>query len=382
MPAATLALLLLAFPISAAFPAAEGERLSWDFSSPGQAAGWTGEGIQSSGIRDGRLQILGGEQAQILFPPGLSFHPEKNRYLKIRFKTSSPRYLQILWESRVIPGEIARLTLPPSMDGNFHSRWIDLSESRRWSGEILRMALVFMGKPGWIEIDSIEVGPFDFGQYLSDQWREFALPRGLTLGTINFLSSPPLCNRPFIVWLNILAGIAFLAGGFFYLRVRREERGRVVVRLGIALLVIWIVYDLRETYTQYRTAEEIYRSYVEPPPEKKTFPPLGDFYRFVDFCRQHVPAGAVFKLLPEPFWPFDCRLKYFLYPAWVESDATASYFGDRPPKYRIVYQAPSIVHDAASGSLRSRDGKTIYAKKGRLIARYDPNSFIYLVEKE
>jgi hypothetical protein len=381
MPGKIILLLLLSLSSPAAFAAGE-ERLAWDFATPGQASGWTGEGIQTSGIRDGRLQILGGEQAQLLFPPRLSFQPEDNRYLKIRFKSSSPRYLQVLWETLDVPGEIARLSVPPSPDGNFRTRWIDLSQSRRWKGEIPRLALVFSGQPGWIEIDSIEIGPFDFGQYLSDQWSEFVMPRGLTLGTINYLVSPSLFNRPFIVWLNIIAGIAILGGGIAYLRARREEKARAVVRLGVALLIVWIVYDARETWTQFRTAEDIYRSYVAPPPEKKTFPPLGDFYRFVDFCRKYVPAEAVFKLLPEPFWPFDCRLKYFLLPSWVETETTAAYFSGRLPKYRIVYQSPRIVFDPVSGSLKSRDGKTVYAKKGRLIARYDPQSFIYLVEQE
>ena len=66
----------------------------------------------------------------------------------------------------------------------------------------------------------------------------------------------------------------------------------------------------------------------------------------------------------------------------METETTEAYFGDRLPKYRIVYQSPLIVYDPASGSLQSRDGKTIYAPKGRLVARYDPQSFIYLVEKE
>jgi len=381
MPKTIIFLLLLSLSCPEALAAGQ-ERLAWDFSTPGQAAGWTGEGIQTSGIRDGRLQIFGGEQAQLLFPPRLSFRPEDNRYLKIRFKTSSPRYLQILWESRDLPGEIARLSVPPSVDGNFHTRWVDLSQSRRWKGEIPRLALAFSGQPGWIEIDSIEIGPFDFGQYLSDQWSEFVMPRGLTLGTINYLGSPPLFGRPFIVWMNIIAGIAILGGGIAYLRALRDEKARAVVRLGVVLLIVWIVYDTRETWTQYRTAEGIYRTYVEPPPENKTFPPLGDFYRFVDFCRKHVPAEAVFKLLPAPFWPFDCRLKYFLLPAWVETETTEAYFGDSLPKYRIVYRSPLIVFDPASGRLQSRDGKTVYAKKGRVIARYDAQSFIFEVEEE
>ncbi len=375
-------LLLSILLFSPAAQAAGEKRLAWDFSSPGAAAGWTGEGIQTSGIRAGRLRILGGEQIQLLFPSGLSFHPEENRYLKIRFKTSSPRYLQVLWETRDVPGEIARLSVPPSPDANLHTRWVDLSRSRRWRGEIPRLALVFSGQPGWIEIDSIEIGPFGLGEYLSEQWGEFVQPRGLTLGTINFLASPPIFNRPFAVWLNLAAGIAILAGGISCLRARREDKARAVVRLGIALLALWIAFDLRETWTQFRTAEDIYVNYVAPPPEKKTFPPLGDFYRFVDFCRRHVPAGSLFKLLPEPFWPFDCRLKYFLRPAWVETEATASYFGPAVPRYRIVYQSSQIVFEPGTGRLLSRDGKTVYARKGRLVARSDPQSFIYLVEEE
>ncbi|MFH1038056.1 MAG: hypothetical protein V1789_05240 [PVC group bacterium] len=362
--------------------AASPDFLSWDFSDPGQIKNWTGEGIEASRIERGAFQFLGGERVQLVFPPGLNIAAEKNPCLRIRLRTFSPRIAQVFWVPRAPVRQIPAITLPQYFDRHFHSYWIDLADSLDWIGTIDRMGIVFGGNPGWIEIDSIEVRPFSLSDYLADQWREFWLPRSLHLGTINSLNSPRLFNKPFISWLNRLAVLVLLIGAILYYKASKANRIKIAARIGLAILALWIIYDVRETFSQFKIVEEIYQSYVKPPPEEKTFPALGDFYHFVEFCRKHIPDDAIFELLPYPYWPFDCRLKYFLYPARMEMEVGRSYFGKSWPKYFIVYQAPGIIFDSSSGRLMIQDGKTVFSEKGSLVARYDSGSFIYKVEKE
>ena len=114
------------------------------------------------------------------------------------------------------------------------------------------------------------------------------------------------------------------------------------------MLIIWVLYDIRETYSQFKIGQEIYESYVRPPPARKTFPVLGDFYRFVSFCRSNIPRDSVFQLLPQPDWRFDCRLKYYLYPSWEKSKLAENF---HRPKYFITYRAPFIRFDPSSRRL-------------------------------
>ena len=367
--------LLFLLPASAA-----GRELSWDFRDRGGLRDWKGEGIKAGGIKAGVLMIAGGEKVTLTSPPGLRIKAAGNPYLRIRLRTNSPRVAQFYWIPAADGQGWPALTFQPARDGRFHTYRLDLSRSPDWSGEIRRFGLIFQGRPGLIEIDSITLGPFSLGRYLADQWTEFRLPRRLTPGTINSLNSPRLFGGLFIGWLLKIAFLAVLIGLFFYLRAAGRQKIKVISRAGLVLLALWIVYDIRETYSEVTVGREIYQSYLQPPPGQKSFPVLGDFYRFVDFCRGAVPRKAVFQLLPQPFWPFDCRLKYFLYPSWIESEKTGAYVKRGYPFYYIVYRAPFIRFDPSSRTLVRQSDHARLTPPGKITARYNPDSFVFKVD--
>ncbi len=360
--------------------AASSDTISWDFSDSGQLSGWKGEGIEASRVEGGMLQLRGGERIQLAFPPGLHIPAEKNPYLRIRLRILSPRIAQVFWFPEAPGREIPVLPVQLDFDRRFHTYWVDLADSLDWIGTIDRMGLAFGGKPGWIEIDSIDLGPFSLSTYLADQWHEFWLPRLLHPGTINSLNGPRFFNKPFVSWLNRLAVLVFLIGAVLYYKTGKNKRARIVARTGLVILALWVIYDVRETYSQFKIEEEIQRVYAKPPLDLKTFPALGDFYRLVEFCRKKIPEESVFRLLPEPYWPFDCRIKYYLYPRHIETDKTRSFYGVTLPRYYIVYNAPGLTYDSTRGQIVDGTGQA-YTGKGKIIARYNKDSFIFLEEQ-
>ena len=371
-------ILILLIPGSFALSAST-DSLSWEFNTPEGIKGWRGEGIEGSRVQDGIFQIMGMEQFRLISPPHLGISVQDDPYLRIRFLFRSPRYLRVFWQPRSGKPVLVPEVIQPLFDRNFHTSWIHLANKLEYRDTIEQLGLIFGGRPGWVEIDSIEILPFSLSRYLLDQWSEFMAPRRLHPGAINSLQSPRLFNKSFISWINKLALIVLLIGIILYYKSAKNNRARIAVRTGLVILVFWIVYDLRDTYSQFKIVEEVHQAYVKPPPEAKTFPALGDFYRLVQFCREVIPEDAVFQLLPKPYWPFDCRIKYYLYPRHMESEKTKSFYGDNVPRYYIIYNDPQLTFDPDREQILDRTGKAI-SKKGKVIARYNRDSFIFLEE--
>ena len=371
-------ILLLLIPISFSLSAST-DFFSWEFTTPEDIKDWRWEGVEGSRVQGGIFQVMGREQFLLISPPNLGIPVKDDPYLRIRFLFRSPRYLKVFWQPRSGKPVLVPELIQPLFDRNFHTSWIPLTEKLEYRDTIEQLRLIFGGRPGWVEIDSIEILPFSFGRYLQDQWSEFLTPRRLHPGTINSLNSPSFFNQTLISWCNKLALLILIIGAILYFRAK-SNRIKMATLVGVAILIVWVIYDIRDTYSQYKIAQEIYQSYIKPPPEEKTFPALGDFYQFVSFCRQEIPAEAIFRLLPLGCWPYDCRLKYFIYPRYEESEKTESFFGDELPMYFIVYNTPQLTYDSNREQIVDTNGKT-YTKKGKVIARYNRNSFIFLEEK-
>ena len=331
-------------------------------------------------IRGGAFRIFGKEELKLVSPTGLNIPVEKNPYLRIRLRCQSLRYLRVFWQgSEGKPILSLRVIQTPFDKKHFHTYWIPLAKSPEQKGKVERVGLFFGGRPGWIEIDSLSVCPFSLKEYMRDQWREFLLPGSLHPATINSLGSPGLFNRPFISWLNGLAIIISVIGGIFYFKAGGRQKVKTAAGVGLALLALWIIYDIRETYSQYQMVEEVYRSYVRPPPGEKTFPGLGDFYRFVDLCRETIPEDGCYHFHPYPDWPYDCRIHYFLYPRRIMSSTWVNVIEGEDIPYHVVYGNPGVRHDAASGRLRR--GDSCISRPGRIVAAFDEDSFIFLEDR-
>lgn len=376
-----IALVLLAFSPHLSVHAGEAGYPAWDFKDPGDLKGWVGEGIRASGIDGEAFILIGEEKVQLRFPPGLVIDSEKNNYLRIRLRIYSSRLIQIFWATQRSGKQLPAIPFHPHLDQHFHTYWIDLSESLEWIGRIDMMGLAFFGQPGRLEIDSIEIRPFSISLYLLDQWHEFWLPRSLHLGTINSLSSPYIGGRSLVSMLNLLAVIVLIIGAAFYFRSSRLSRRQIIISVGSIILGFWMVYDIRETYSQFQIAVEINRTHVKPPSEEKTYPSLGNFLNFVGFCEKHLPQYTQYHFYRE--WPYDTRIKYFLYPRRINCDASSQIISGQPIPYHVVYQNPLVKYDPLDHRLRyNLSGEEfIISKPGKIIATFDPNSFIFLEER-
>ncbi len=350
---------------------------SWDFRDNGQLAGWNWEGIEASRIAGGTFQFLGGERAQLLFPRGLNLAAGDNPRLRIRFRTFSPRYVQVFWFPRHPVGQVPTAEVPAPYDSNFHTQWVDLSASLDWIGTIDRMGLFFGGHPGWVEIDSIEIRPFSLGAYVADQWGEFWLPRHLNLGMINSLSSPRIGRHSLISILNLLALTAAVIGFAAGWRRAPARRRRIAAVTGAVLLGLWVVYDLRETYGQFTVVREINRSYLQPPAGQKTFPALGDYYQLTALIERTIPPESQYHFYQG--WPFDCRLMYSVYPRRINCDASSNIFNGRPLPYHVVYRSPEVTYEPSTRRLlyRGPDDGFYLSPPGKIIGRLGEGSFIF-----
>ncbi len=350
------------------------------FQSAADFAAWRGEGIEAGGPGPGGLQVRGGAEFRLFSPPGLGIPAAGKPYLRIRLRPFSPRYLRVFWlDGAGRPVLVPKLVQPPR-DRQLHTFWIPLAQNAEHRGTLESLGLFFGGSPGWVEIESVEIRPLSLSTYLRDQGREFLLQRPLNLATINGLTSPRLFGVNLAYYLNLAAAMVILGGGIWFLRIRPPRRRVVIGGTVGCLLCLWIFSDLRETLEQFRQVGQLYSEFVSPPPGEKTLPDLGDFYSFVDFCRERIPAGAVFALVPYPNWPFDVRIKNLLYPARMADCATRKYLEGEYPRYLVVYRQPDYAFDPVSSRLIYRPEGRMVSGSGMVLDRYSPHSFIFREE--
>ena len=74
--------------------------VSWNFNAAEQLKEWRGEGIETAGIYQGTFRVMGREQFQLTSPPNLKISPQEDPYLRVRFRSQSPRYLRVFWHPR------------------------------------------------------------------------------------------------------------------------------------------------------------------------------------------------------------------------------------------------------------------------------------------
>jgi hypothetical protein len=314
---------------------------------------------------------------RLFSPPGLGVPAAGRPYLRIRWRPYSPRYLQVFWIDRAgRPVPVPRIVQPP-LDREFHTFWVPLARGEVHRGEIETLGLVFGGRPGWVEIESVEIRPFSLGYYLRDQWKGFLAQRPLTPGSINGLTSPRIFSGNLAWYLNLAAGAVVLGAGIWFFRSRPARRGAVIGSAAGCLLFLWIVSDLRETLEQFRQVGRLHADFVLPPPGEKTLPGLEDFYSFADFCRERIPPGAVFALVPYPNWPYDVRIRQLLYPARMYEPHTSEYLAGRYPRYLVVYRQPEYGFDESTSRLVYRPENRAVSGPGRILDRYGPHSFIF-----
>jgi len=376
-------LILISFSPFVVYASEETRLISWDFEGPDQLKGWSGVGVEASRLREGVFQISGKEEFRLLLPAEFKIKAEENPYLRIRFKINSPRVLRVFWQSRNSRPWVSPSVIQPPYSSHFHTYWVNLAKSPQWYGEISHLGLIFAGRPGWVEMDSVEFRPFSLGDYLKDQWKEFSVPGTLTLASINSLNSPRVFGRPSIWWSCIAALVIMIAGAFLWFKARPDRKVSIVSRMGTVLLLLWLTNDLRETYSQFMMTKEIYHSYVKASPEKRTFPALGDFYGFVKFARDNIPNCSPYYFYSDRYWPYDCRLKYFLYPRRIRCETLSSAISKKEIPWYLVYNSTQISYDPIPRRLRlsSPQGSYFLSRPGTVVARYNNHSFVFVEDQ-
>jgi len=352
---------------------------SWEFDRPDDGRAWSGDGIAGAGVVGGSFRFWAQNQA-VVFLPGRA-GPE-DRYLRIRFRAFSPRLAGAFFQGPGRPPEVLGEGTAVR-DRRFHTVWFPLPPGAA-EGVPGRLGLFFNGAPGWVELDSVEIRPFSLPAYLSDGWREFMAPRPLHPGTVNSLNSPVLYGLPLIDWALAAAALAVLIGILCSIARVRSGAGvrAVVIRTAAVLGAVWVLYDLREMYGMVELAGEVNRQFAAPPAREKNYPGLGDFYRLVDFAREHIPRDASYHFYQG--WPYDCRLIYYLYPRRLNCDTAANIVPGENIRYHLMYDNPEIVPDPVSRRLRlvGPGAPVFISGPGRVVARMDENTYVFREDDE
>ncbi len=352
----------------------------WDFENPDQLSGWKGEGMENSSIRDGNLWIRAEDNLQLISPSGLQIPLRGKPHLVVRYRSHQPRFLRVFLLSGANQPVVMPTELPVFRDQRFHTVWVPLTGKEEYrSTTIEQVGIFFGGRRGWVEIDSIEIRPFSLIPYFRFQLEEFFYPKPFLLGTINSLRSRYLFNTSFVGWLNYAAVLALFIGVVTYLKSSGKKKIKIVNRIGITLLAIWILYDCQETFSQFQIVKMIHQSYLKPPPEEKKFPPLGDYYGFLELVKETVPPGGQYNFYSYPDWPFDARAKYFLYPRRAQSRTLHQVLKNEPIPYHVVYRHPGISYEPGSRRLvyLDRGEKKFLSPPGEILAQFKKEGFIF-----
>ncbi|MBU0571246.1 MAG: hypothetical protein KJ995_04945 [Candidatus Omnitrophica bacterium] len=141
------------------------------------------------------------------------------------------------------------------------------------------------------------------------------------------------------------------------------NNSRTIKKTLIVVLIvwtaIWLFFLVREDKDgQYRVLGDLYRSNDET---KVKVVYGNDFYDFLEFCRDNIPAGATYEIYGFEKYSIDeVRARYLLFPARVDT---------KNPDFKIKYGGNAEVPSGYSEFKSYNKGKRgyLYLRRGNRI---------------
>jgi hypothetical protein len=267
----------------------------------------------------------------------------------IRMKTSKDGLGEVSWRP-------ARQGFSPARSFNFYlgspDRYHDYYLNLRpyLTGQDLDHILFFpFSQAGTAEITVLKFGRASFWQKLLAGWQEFWGPAGRSFTGSSFfiLKSPRLFGRPIMFYLNWLIGLAL----FISLTAKRPRLTIILV------LACWLLLEGSSLVNNWIFFQEDLRFCGKSLAEKRIMQNEKDFYQFMEFAAQHLPAGASFDILAARQYPYNRpRAAYYLYPRTREENAPYLLVFDRTPDRNVMNNYRIIARFRPGAYILERDG--------------------------
>jgi hypothetical protein len=319
--------------------------------------------------------------AYVIFPTAQQLDPREYDLLAVTMRTD-PRIhrLKFLWKSTGVgrPDMSYYVQQPIYRDGLFHTYLIRLDIRPSWKDRISEIALGWDGAHGLIEMKRIALLRSTWSDRVRAGWSQFWVPESLAPAMVNAIGGPDLMGKSYALLLAVFF-LALFAVIFFAHRAgllgSRPGAGAasplVSARMppwlyisSMTFLVLWLLYDLRETYNHVQTLRSTLRYSLGSAPRPHHYFELDDFYEFIDATKGVVPSdGSVGFFSSRPLF---VKARYLLFPRPVSNREPHS-------DYFVVFQDPNITY--RNGHLSEKD--TLVSDRVIPFGRFGEDAFIF-----
>ena len=196
----------------------------------------------------------------------------------------------------------------PFYVGRSGTYYLNVAAYDRDHSTINQLLLFPFSGPGTAEISEFKFVRGGPGEIMLAAWQEFFGPLGRQPDGFYFLvnRSPRLFGRPFLLYINIFLGAALLVALVF-----RRKRWFLLLFAGC-----WILVELSSLLNNWIAFKNDWRFFGKNLEEQHTIINTRDFYPFLGFADQYLPAAASFEVRADGM-DNDSRAQYYLYPRMV-----------------------------------------------------------------
>ena len=316
-----------------------------------QAYTWTPIGPQISvKLTDGVLKIAADRGPVGVFNQKMAGALlEENSLLTFELKTSAGKIGTVFWsnylDQRFMPQRSFQFYLGRS--NTWRRYYIDLNSHEK---ELTRIDYVLLNPlvgSGEAQVRGLKIVKATATEKLLAGWQEFLGVKGREVVgyTINTMPSPMLFGREifiYIYWLVALASVVLLALELWPAWRQpekpkakgKEKKGtappvwskyepafnRAVKKIVILVIALWAALELSSLYTDWLNLRSDLPLVGQGLEQKRTLVNTGDFYPFIRFCEEKLPAGAAFDMRIPPLYN-DAKAIYYLIPHANVKDA-------------------------------------------------------------
>ncbi len=264
---------------------------------------------------------------------------------------------------------------PIYYDGAFHTYLIRLDIRPSWTGRISEIALGWTGVHGSVEVKQLALRSATLQDRIRVTWAQFWIPQTLNARTVNAIAGPVLFGHAFALPLALLFLVLLPV---MYRAHRHGLRRRAAVFSALTptrvppwlytasatFLILWLLYDLRETYNHAQTLRSEFRYFLGDAPRPRHHFELDDFYDVIDAIQSVVPSENPIGFFSSR--PLFVKARYFLFPRQV-------FDREFHPDYLVVFQDPNITY--RRGQLSEKD--MVVVDRVTPFGRFGEDAFIY-----
>lgn len=238
-----------------------------------------------------------------------------------------------------------------------------------------------------IILQQVETGYFTLSEGIAMRWKNFWTFDDYTPRTINFLWGPqifkekpdllalfkalppPIKSVNTVFYYLLAAAIIFSAGWKLINRNRPEKTRYCLAGLSLAVICLWVFYDVRMGAEFLSYFKDDFDSYISRPEAERSFRDRGNFYTFVNEVKKHTALEPMYMFLTSYRWPYLGSIRYYTYPSLPKQIKD----GERPRLW-IVYAQKGISLNADNQLVL--DGEVL-TEKGSVLFSLSSEAFIF-----